>query len=200
MQIRKRVQDRYASRKKGSARVRIAPHLVNGLKGILGLLLLAGVGVNFVNVLMRYVVGKPFPWTEEVMVFGLVFIVLAGTVVSTALDTHLKIDVGQHLFPRKGQRVMRLFGHAAWIAVSIFLAIQSYAVVSLMMRLGQTTMVTRLPSWIPHSVLMVSFILSACAAVYAIVCELRSPLDETRSSVPETAAISKAKQESGHGL
>lgn len=166
---------------------------VNALKFGIGLLLLAGVAINFVNVLLRYIFGRPFPWTEEVMIFGLIFIVMVGTVVATALDSHLRIDVIQNILPRLGQRILRMFSHGVWIGLSIFLAFQSYAVVTLMMRLGQTSMVTRLPTWIPHSVVFASFVLSACAAAYLMVRELTSPPEERQVSLPDTATVKEAE-------
>ncbi len=153
--------------------LRIFERALDGLKYLIGLLLLAGVALNLVNVILRYVWGSPFAWNEEAMTFGLLFIVMAGTVVATAFDENLKIDILAQLTPPPVQRGMRIFAHLVWIAVSLYLAVQSYTVVSLMMRLGQTSMAMRLPIWIPHSFLLGAFVLSALAATYAIVRELK---------------------------
>ncbi|WP_137388506.1 TRAP transporter small permease [Rhodoligotrophos defluvii] len=154
--------------------LRFGDRALEGLKYIIGLLLLGGVFLNLVNVCLRYVWGRPFAWTEEIMVFGLLFIVMAGTVIATALDQNLKIDILVQILRPKWQSALRIFAHCVWIGVSLYLAVQSYTVVSLMMRLSQKSLTLRIPTWIPHSFLLVAFILSACAALYAILRELRS--------------------------
>ncbi len=133
--------------------------------------MIAGGALNFLNVCLRYIWGRPFAWTEEIMTFGLLFIVMAGTVIATAFDQNLKIDVLLQVLPRFWRKAFRIAGECVWIAVSIYLALQSYTVVTLMMRLGQTSMAARIPSWIPHSFLLGAFILSAFAAVYPIIRE-----------------------------
>lgn len=141
---------------------------LGGLRNVVGIVLLAGVVLNFVNVCMRYLFGQPFAWTEEMMVFGLLFIVMAGVVIATAHDQHLKIDVLVQILPRIWQRLLRGFAHVVWILVSLYLAFQSFNVVMLMKRLGQTSLAMRLPSWIPHSFLLAAFTLSSLAAIIAI--------------------------------
>ena len=152
--------------------MRIFESVLERLKQFIGLLLLAGVALNFLNVCLRYIWGRPFAWTEEIMTFGLLFIVMAGTVIATAFDQNLKIDILLQVLPRFWRKALKVFSACVWMTVSIYLAMQSYTVVTLMMRLGQTSMAARIPSWIPHSFLLCAFILSACAAAYAIICEL----------------------------
>jgi TRAP-type C4-dicarboxylate transport system permease small subunit len=162
-----------------------------GLKYLIGLLLLAGVGLNFVNVALRYIWGSPFAWNEEAMTFGLLFIVMAGTVVATAFDENLKIDILVQIAPPPVQRALRVFANAVWAGVAIYLATQSWTVVSLMMRLGQKSMAMRLPTWIPHSFLLGAFVLSACAAVFAIVRELRGTPPHDPGIVPSATALAE---------
>ncbi|MGF7159345.1 TRAP-type C4-dicarboxylate transport system permease small subunit [Rhodoligotrophos appendicifer] len=157
---------------------------LDGIKFAIGLLLLAGVILNFVNVFLRYVWGRPFSWTEEVMGFGLLFIVMAGLIVATALDENLKIDVLVQAVSRPVQKALRLFAHAVWIGVSIYLAMQSYTVMSLMLRLGQKSMAARIPTWIPHSFLFGAFVLSALAAIYAMVREIKARPEEPGVHLP----------------
>lgn len=153
--------------------MRIIDGALEGLKGLVGILLLAGVVLNFVNVCLRYFWGHPFAWVEEVMVFGLLFIVMAGVVVSTALDQNLKIDILLQIVSRRWRRVLKISAHCIWISVCLFLAVHSYTVVALMKRLGQVSMAASIPKWIPHSFILGALVLSVIAAVYAIVREFK---------------------------
>ena len=168
--------------------MRIFERALDGLKTFIGLLLLAGVALNLVNVILRYVWGSPFAWNEEAMTFGLLFIVMAGTVVATAYDENLKIDILVQIVPVWVQRALRVCAQLVWIGVALYLAVQSWTVVSLMMRLGQTSMAMRLPSWIPHSFLFGAFVLSAAAAVFAIVRELRGAAPHDPNVIPSATA------------
>lgn len=165
-------------------------HALDALKYVIGVLLLAGVALNFVNVLLRYIWGRPYAWTEEVMIFGLLFIVMAGLVVATARDDNLKIDILLQVAPRMLRKILRVFAHLVWIGASIYLAMQSYTVVMLMMNMGQTSMAARIPSWIPHSFLLGSFVLSALAAVYAMIREVTGR-EETPHDVPSATALTE---------
>lgn len=152
--------------------MRYFEYALTALRALLGVLLLAGVALNFVNVGLRYFWGSPLAWTEEVMSFGLVFIVMAGTVIATAHDDNLKIDILPHLLPRRWRKGLKIFSHLVWAGVSLYLATQSLKVVEMMLRFGQTSTAARIPSWIPHSFVLGAFTLSALAALYAIVREL----------------------------
>lgn len=150
----------------------------DGLKYLLGIVLLLGVLVNFANVCMRYLFNSSFAWAEEMMSFGLVLCVVGGSVVATAYDKHLKIDLLPNLLPKRGRLFLSIIAHAVWIAGSLYLAKQSYVVTELMMRLSQKSVVLRLPMWLLHGSLFIAFILSALAALYALVRELRPQHEE----------------------
>lgn len=154
----------------------------------LGLLLLAGVGLNFANVCLRYFLGGALPWTEEVMTFGMLFIVMAGTVIATARDENLKIDILLPILPVRVKTSLLILSHLVWMVVSIYLATQSLKVVEMLMRFGQTSTAARIPSWIPHSFVLGAFILSALAALYAIFRELW-PSDDRSESPDHAAAV-----------
>lgn len=142
---------------------------LQGLTILLGLVLLAGVGLNFTNAVMRYGLGISLRWAEEILVFGLVLIVAVGMVVSTARAEHLRIDVLQGFLPRW----VRAAGHLVLGGTFIYMSIQSHAVVSLMMRFGQQSVAARIPMWIPHGFLLVAFWAGAAACLYAIWREYR---------------------------
>lgn len=162
---------------------------LTAFRTLLGLLLLAGVVLNFVNVCMRYFLGDSLAWTEEVMSFGLLFIVMGGTVVATAHDQNLKIDIVLQLLPRAWDRALRIFASLVWAGTSIYLATQSLKVVEMLMRFGQTSTAARIPSWIPNGFVFGAFVLSALAALYAIAREIYCPasdLQSEREAVPAT--------------
>lgn len=139
---------------------------------LLGGVLLLSVALNFMNAFMRYVVGDSIMWAEEIMVFALIFIVMLGMVIVTSRDEHLKIDILSSVAPPGVQKGLRLLSSLAMCLVCGYLALQSSAVVSLMMRLGQTSVAARLPMWIPHGFVLVAMALSSIAGALLFVKEL----------------------------
>lgn len=156
--------------------------ITNGL----GAVLLLGVFLNFLNVLLRYLFGNPFAWSEEVMVFGLLLIVMGGTVLATLTDRHLKIDLLVKALHPDRQYIFRILTSAIWVLVSAYLATQSFKVVILLHRLGQTSIAARIPTWIPHSFVLVAFVLSTIAGLVAIARAFRRlPISDQSGGIPE---------------
>lgn len=139
---------------------------------LLGTILLLSVLLNFMNAFMRYVMGDSIMWAEEIMVFALIFIVMLGMVIVTARDEHLKIDVFSSAVPPAVQRGLRMLSSLAMCLVCGYLAMQSGAIVSMMLRLGQTSVAARVPMWIPHSFVLMAMVLSAVAAALLFIREL----------------------------
>ena len=133
------------------------------LRYLLGTILLLGVALNCLNTLMRLVWGSNIVWAEEVMTFGMIFIIMMGTVIVTAGDQQLRMDAFVQCLPQRWQIALSTFSHAVLSAVCAYLCLQSWTVISMMFRMGQTSIAARMPMWIPHSVFVVSFAL--CAAI-----------------------------------
>lgn len=140
---------------------------------LLGALMLAGVAISFANVIGRYVFGHPLFWAEEVLVFMLIWGVFIGTAAAAFDRRHLVMD----LFTadlRGGWR--RAVGAATVVALLLccgFMALQSWKVVRLFFESGSVSVSAGVPKWIPHSAILVGFVLTAVA----VLCALRRYLD-----------------------
>ncbi|WP_210246293.1 TRAP transporter small permease [Aureimonas fodinaquatilis] len=153
---------------------------------LLGIVLIAGVLLNFSNAVMRYGFGASFVWAEEIMIFGLILIVMAGIVVITIRYDHLRIDAISPILPDWVKAVIRIMISLIICGVLAYIAVQSLTIVQLMMRLGQTSVAARIPMWIPHSFLLVSFSLAAMAALYRAGVDLRQFLSKQTNPAEET--------------
>ncbi len=58
------------------------------------------------NVFMRYVVGKPWGWVEEITVFSFVWLSMLGASAAVHVEGHCSIDVLVRRFPLRGQRIV----------------------------------------------------------------------------------------------
>jgi len=135
------------------------------LRAVLGIFLILGVLLNCTNAAMRWLWGGNIVWAEEVMTYGMIFIIMAGTVIVTSADQQLRMDAIALKLPPIFQEVLKLLSHLVLAGVAAYLAVQSWTVVSMMFRMGQVSVAARLPMWIPHSVFLVSFALCALVSL-----------------------------------
>ena len=62
------------------------------------------------NVFMRYVIGKPWGWVEEVTVFTFVWLTMLGASAVIHHEGHCSIDVLVQRMPSKWRRIISIFG------------------------------------------------------------------------------------------
>ena len=73
------------------------------------------------NVFMRYIVGKPWGWVEEVTVFTFVWLTMLGASAVVHVEGHCSIDVLVRRFSSKWQRIMSIVGDLIVLATLILL-------------------------------------------------------------------------------
>lgn len=99
------------------------------------------------NVVTRYVVDESFAWTEEISVFLMVVMTLAGTSAAAARDRHIRIEVLYESGSTTRRRRLKIA--AACIAGMLFamLAVLFARVVADEVRYGETSMGLGVPRW-----------------------------------------------------
>ena len=103
--------------------------------------------ITLLNVLTRYFTDQSFAWSEEISVFLMVLMTLAGASAATARDRHVRIE----FFYEGGtpQRRRRLKVFAACVTALLFavLALLFSRVVADEIRFGETSMGMGVPRW-----------------------------------------------------
>jgi TRAP-type C4-dicarboxylate transport system permease small subunit len=127
------------------------------VRALLGTLILAGVALNFANVVGRYVFSAPIIWAEEVLVFIMVWCVMLGATLVTWEDQHLRMDAVHHLAPPRVRRWLDLLTTVAFLVAGAFVLVQSLRVFVLAARTGQRSVVADLPMVIPFAAIPLSF-------------------------------------------
>ena len=141
---------------------------------LLGLLLIAMVLLNVANAAGRYLFGKAIEGSDEILVFAMVWLVFLGAVLVTTRRGHLGFDVLEKQLPPRARRLLQVVQHLAIAALSGYVALQSWTVLQKLMKIGQSSMALGLPMAIPHSAVVVSFVLIALFSLYAALRTLRA--------------------------
>ena len=62
--------------------------------------------MTFAGVIMRYIVGQPFTWLEEVQLFCMVWIVFAAGGAAFRTGSHVAIEMVVEMFPKNIQKII----------------------------------------------------------------------------------------------
>lgn len=100
----------------------IKPRVPLAIEDILAASVMAALAlITFMNVLVRYFTDQSFAWTEEISVFLMIVLALAGASVAFARNHHIRIEFFVNKCQPKTQQLLAEFG--AWLGALMFFAL-----------------------------------------------------------------------------
>jgi TRAP-type C4-dicarboxylate transport system permease small subunit len=113
------------------------------LRGLLALLLGVLTVSVFLQVLVRFVLKYPLPWTEEVARLSFVYSIFVGATLAVRENDHISVDVVLAVLPHAAARGVRLAGRAL---VAVFLGAMIWQGIAFVAATGvQMTPVLQVP-------------------------------------------------------
>jgi TRAP-type C4-dicarboxylate transport system permease small subunit len=134
------------------------------LRALLGLVLIGLVFLNVANAVAR-ATGTVVIGVDEVLVFGMIWMVMLGMLLVTAERGHINFELVTSRVGPRMQTILMVVTHLVLAASCAYAAYQSFLYVSQITRLGQTSMALGMPMLIPHSAVVVGFGGTAIIAV-----------------------------------
>ena len=134
-----------------------ARSLTTLLRSLAGAMMLAAIGVNFANVVARYVFLRPFPWADETMQFLAVWIVMLGAAVITRNREHLRMDALFVVVPPAVRRGLEAFDTLLAVAICLYVVVQSAQVVQVLTSTGQRSVIARIPMNLMYASVVLGF-------------------------------------------
>ncbi len=145
--------------------------LDRALKALLALLLGVLTVTVFLQVLVRFVVKYPLPWTEEVARLAFVYSIFVGATLAVRERSHISVDFLLALLPEPAQRVVKLAGA---ILVAIFLVAMTWEGIEFVRVTGvQVTPVMQVPFRYLYLVIPASGAMMLLYLVLATIDDLR---------------------------
>jgi C4-dicarboxylate transporter DctQ subunit len=135
---------------------------------IMATLMLGGIAIIFVNVVSRYFFGRAIFWAEEVLVFMSMWGVFLGLVAVTFSGEHLNMDLFSARLKGRWKSALNALVVLTLVICCMFVAFQSWKIVSLFAQSGQVSVAASIPKAIPHAALLVGFSMAALAALVRI--------------------------------
>jgi TRAP-type transport system small permease protein len=136
---------------------RICDRVARALELALAIAFLFAVGLNFTNVVGRYVFGRSILWADEVQVFIMIAFTFLGAAVVAWRRQHLRMDVLARMLPPRLQTTLKVLELLLMLTLCTFVLVQSQDYASRMAMLGRDSDSAGIPMWIPHGSVAAGF-------------------------------------------
>lgn len=135
---------------------------------VAAVMLIILVALTFGGVIMRYVIGRPLTWLEEVQLACMVWIVFAAGGAAFRTGNHVAIEILVDAFPRELQKVMEYIIGIITVLIIGYLFIQSVGFIKLFISSGRSTSMLKIPYALIYGIAPVSYIIMLISYFYTI--------------------------------
>ena len=132
--------------------------ITRGVRGLLsltraaaGILLIASVAINFVNIIGRYFFSISIPWAEEIMLFLMVGCVFTGCCAVAWDGRQIRMDVVLTMLPPKLHEFLDVLAELVMIATAIAVAVFAWPVISQLAAFDERSQAANFPLVIPQA-------------------------------------------------
>ena len=150
-----------------------------------GTLVLSIVAVTGTNVVARYVFLSPIYWAEEVLTYVMISFIYIAAILVTWDGNHLKMDILLQALKHPWKEVVNLFSTLLFLAICVFIVIQSFEVTVLQVEFGKRSVAAEIPMVIPHSMVLIGFFFMMVAVVVRFRAYVRGELGNVREDLKE---------------
>lgn len=138
-----------------------ATALTAALRIAAGVMLVLSVGINFANIIGRYVFSVSLYWAEEAMLFLMIGCVFFGASQAGWLGRHIRMDVVISLLPPRLRKAFDVFADLVTIATCVAVAVFAWPVMTMFYELDQRSETANIPLVIPQSAVPMGLLLMA---------------------------------------
>jgi C4-dicarboxylate transporter, DctQ subunit len=134
--------------------------------GLAAVLLLSSLALVSYSVLMRYFMGRPIPWVDELVGYLLVGLVMLAAADALRRGEHIAVDLLTGRLGPRGKRRALAFGHFACLVAGIALLIGGWQTAAFTKMLGiLSTGYLAMPMHLPQMMIPIGGALLALAAL-----------------------------------
>lgn len=149
--------------------LRLVDGLMNAVRVLIGILLIASVLLNLANVIGRKFLHAPISGAEEVMNFLMVGLVFLGAGVVAYDGTHINMEILIDRFPPGLRDGFKALAQLAAIAVAITIIALGIPIVQHLAQFDQRSQAANVPLWIPQAAVPIGLGLLALGALARLV-------------------------------
>jgi TRAP-type C4-dicarboxylate transport system permease small subunit len=149
--------------------------LVAVIQGLTAVMMLVAVGLNFANIIGRYVLFRPIASAEEIMLFLLVGTVFLGNAIVGFEGKQLRMDVILQALPPALRRAFDVAADVTMIAVCIVLIVLAWPAVQMLAEFDERSETADIPLIIPQALVPIGLGLNAFLVGVRLITSLRTP-------------------------
>lgn len=123
--------------------------------------------MTFAGVIMRYIVGQPFTWLEEVQLFCMVWIVFAAGGAAFRTGSHVAIEMVVEMFPKNIQKIIGYIIDIVVFLVIAYLFYNSIGFIQMFVKNGRSSSMLKIPMTVQYGIAPVSYILMIISYFYS---------------------------------
>lgn len=153
--------------------------------------LIAATALAVFAVLLRNITGDVLFWSEEAVIYLIIFSTFFGAVVTLRHNEHVAVDIMPALLKGKAKKFFVVLGGLATLVYAGFIAYLSWALITEPFSRTTITPALKLPLWVVELSLAVGMTLFFIRAVEMTIRALRTPATELDKDVlaEEAAAV-----------
>lgn len=118
------------------------------------------------GVFFRYVLQRPFTWSEEFLTFLFVWMVFIGCSIAVRKREHIHVDVLVRLFSPSTQRAIGIFASIAFASFIALLGWTGLQTVFLQIHTGEVSSAMEMPMWLISLAVPVGCLLMLLSLVF----------------------------------
>ncbi len=140
--------------------MKILSFLNNRMEEVFLVILMAlAVIIVTAQVVTRYVLKVPLPWSEEIARYLFLWLTWVGASYATKERKHINIDVVYQMLSPLGQKFCLIVSTLVWIVFLVIMSILSVQLTSSVFAGGQIAVGSGIPMWIPYAAIPTGMIL-----------------------------------------
>ena len=148
---------------------RFVEYTVSALLGIM-------VVVIFLQIIFRFIISSPLPWSEELARYIFVWISFLGASIGVKRQRHIGIEVVTNLLPARFKKIIALVAHLSALGLFMIMIRWSYYLLNIVS--GQLSPAMRISMLIPQSAIFISGILMLFYETYNFIVAFKSLQEE----------------------
>ncbi|SOE19012.1 TRAP-type C4-dicarboxylate transport system permease small subunit [Hoeflea halophila] len=157
---------------RGNGFIRAEAAVVRLVGILLGIGLVVMVVVNVANAVGRYSGWYSLVGADELLVYGMIWIVMLGAILAARNRDHLAINLLPTAMSGALAATVQILIDIATVAVSLFIAWHSFDFIGRIASLNQTSMGLGIPMVVPHSAILVGFVGIAAVTAFLTVIDM----------------------------
>jgi TRAP-type C4-dicarboxylate transport system permease small subunit len=138
-------------------------------RAVAGLCLLVSVGINFANIVGRYLFGVSITWAEEIMLFLMVGCVFTGCCAVAWEGRQIRMDVIVNLLPAKVRDAVALVSELVMIAAALAVAVFAWPVIRQLAEFDERSQAAEFPLFVPQGLVPLGYMLMAVLVALRLV-------------------------------